>query len=448
MLALLCIEALLLIYFTYVSYDTSVRIYIYNSIQVLIVLMTLATIFKISKKAPIEKNPELLIITVLFLIAHSARIIGTPFYPAPQNFLASGNFQTLLAFGLMIIHISYSQVFANMHASVLNDKISKALLNAQTKERQKVEVLGYIGHDLRAPLATISSYAALLLARADEDQHHQLQTIQRSIKYQLGLIDELLEYTKSELQPLAVRPKSTDLHALVQDIADYAVALSSQKNNRFELRSPDLLPLLVLVDGKRLQQVLLNLLSNAAKFTSDGFIELYITCTRQGQQCDLQFTVSDSGIGIDLSDGVDIFGAFQQVQAQSGSTGLGLFIAQHVVSAMGGSLSAHSALGKGSSFSFQLTLPQIGAGMSLLHAPTASEQEALWAAIAPHLLEILALQQLEDFATRGQWSDIQSWIDEHTNDTELIGLQDYLLESLDRFDFSSIAALARKLKTG
>lgn len=86
-----------------------------------------------------------------------------------------------------------------MQTSALNAELNAALTDVKAKDRQKVEVLGYVGHDLRAPLATISGYSALLLAGAHE-RRKVVQTIQRSVKYQLDLIDELLEYAKGELR--------------------------------------------------------------------------------------------------------------------------------------------------------------------------------------------------------------------------------------------------------
>ena len=249
-----------------------------------------------------------------------ARIIGSPFFPAPRDFMASGNFQVLLSFGLQVIHIGYGLVFGNMHASALNAKLNAALTDAQAKDRQKVEVLGYVGHDLRAPLATISGYSALLLTDADERQRKLLQTIERSAKHQLELIDELLEYAKGELQPLALQPVATDLPRLLDDVSDYATALCAQQNNRFRCNITGPMPQQIVLDGKRLQQVLLNLLSNAAKFTRNGAVTLSVAAEPEGNACTLRLAVHDTGIGIDLSQGVDIFGAFQRMQATSSST--------------------------------------------------------------------------------------------------------------------------------
>ena len=336
---------------------------------------------------------------------------------------------------------------AAMHASALNADLSEALTDAQAKDRQKVEVLGYIGHDLRAPLSTISGYSALLLADAPEEQKKLLQTIQRSVKYQLDLIDELLEYAKAELQPLDVQPAPTDLCLLLEDISDYAVALCSQQNNRFHYHATDRLPRRIGLDRKRLQQVLLNLISNAAKFTRDGAVTLSVTATPQGDTCSLYFTVSDTGIGIDLNQGVDIFGAFQQIQAASGGTGLGLFIAQRILAAMGATLSVASVCNQGTTFSFGLSVPLIDAS------------ESAWSVVAPREIEPgrpsaefavprsampqdQALDELAGLALDGRLTDIEHWIERHAGNAAQAPFAAMLHDLLERFDFPGIHALA------
>jgi len=447
MVVILGLEAAFLACYSYINYDTPARVYVYSVAQALVALMTLQTLFEVSREPGRKITPEVAVVTFLFLAAHSARIIGTPFFPVPQDFLASGNFHTLLAFGLMLIHIDYALAFGNMHASALNANLSAALTDAKAKDRQKVEVLGYIGHDLRAPLATISGYSALLLANAEEQQRKPLQTIQRSVKYQLDLIDELLEYAKAELQPLAVQPVTTDMLLLLDDISEYAIALCSQQNNRFHYHAYDLLPRQIDLDGKRLQQVLLNLLSNAAKFTKDGAVTLSVTAKPEGDTCALHFSVSDTGIGIDLNQGVNIFGAFQQIQAASGSTGLGLFIAQHILSAMGGSLHVASVGGQGTTFSFTLS------------ARIANASDSAWFVVTPReigpgvpspeptvpknaMLADQALDELASLALHGHFTDIERWIERHVNQATHAPFVAQLRDLLERFDFPGVHALA------
>ncbi|MDR2333946.1 MAG: HAMP domain-containing histidine kinase [Burkholderiaceae bacterium] len=447
MLVVLCLEAAGLAYYTYLAYDTSARVYVYSCAQILIMCMTFQTLVATARERDKAVNPEVIVVTLLFLLFHCARIAGTPFFPVPQDFLASGNFQTMLAFGIMLVHIDYAFAFSNMHASSLSTNLYAALTDAKNKERQKVEVLGYISHDLRAPLATISGYSKLLLADAPQEQRNLLQTIERSVKYQLDLIDELLEYAKSELQPLAIKPAIIDLHRQLDDISDYAIALCSQHDNRFRCCTSKRMPRHIGLDGKRLQQVLLNLLSNAAKFTRDGTVTLSVTAKPEGNTCALHFAVSDTGIGIDLNQNVDIFGAFQQIQAASGSTGLGLFIAQRILSAMGSSLGVASTPGQGTTFSFVLSVAVI------------DTSSAGWPRVAPTRARVAsrtppsalprdgipsetALDELADLALHGRLTDIEAWIELHANESAHAPFLALVRELLDQFDFPAIHALA------
>lgn len=330
-----------------------------------------------------------------------------------------------------------------------------SIFEAKEKNQQKTETLGYISHDLRAPLATISGYTDMLLKGATEAQKKSLLSIQRSINYQLGLIEELQDFSKIELQPLAIQPVTTDLPLLLNDISEYANSLCLQKNNSFRYEPPDGLPRLIRLDGNRLKQVLLNLVSNAAKFTHDGTVILSVTAKPAGGDCALHFAVSDTGIGMDLTQKVDIFGAFQQIQATTGSTGLGLFIAQRIVSAMGGSLSVASTPGQGSTFSFELRAPVVAESDSdwsdispntsavppraLVQA--AEEIPQAYAGIESYISEE-ALDELATLALHGRVTDIEHWLECHISETAPSPFADLLREQLDRFDFPGIHALA------
>lgn len=330
-------------------------------------------------------------------------------------------------------------------ASALNAELSVALTDAQDKDRQKVEVLGCIGHDLRAPLASLSGHSALLLADAHGEQQKLLHIIQRNIKYQLGLIDELMEYAKAELQPLAVQPTTTNLADLLQDITDYSAALCVERNNRFVFNPSGEIPRQIEADGKRLQRVLLNLISNAAKFTRNGVITLSIGGESVGEICSIHFAVSDTGIGIDLSQDDNIFSAFQQIHAASGGTGLGLFIAQRIVSAMGGSLCVASTPGQGTEFSFSLSVPIVGPfDFDWLDGVKSSPIDrvpdpSIWQMTLP---EIRALDDLAKLALDGRFTDIEDWIERHASGADHAPFATRLRALLEQFEFSEIRALA------
>lgn len=449
MVGILSLEAALLAYYSHVTYDTSARVYVYGAAQVLIALMTLQTLLTMNRGRGARFKPEVAavaLVALAALVAHSARLVGTPFFPVPQDFLAAGDFQVLFAFGLQLVHVGYAMAFGNMHASALREELRKALANAEAKDRQKVEILGYVSHDLRAPLSTISGYSSLLLANANEGQRKHLLAIQRGVKYQLNLIDELLEYAKAELQPLAIHSVTTDLPLLLDNIVEHGIALCSHQNNGFRYQPSAQIPQRIHIDGRRLQQALLNLLSNAAKFTRDGLVTLSVTAQKEGATCALKFAVSDTGIGVDLNQDADIFSAFQQVQTASGSTGLGLFIVRHIVEAMGGSLSVTSVYGKGATFSFALSAP-------------ADEADTNWAVVEQREIEPVgsssmpamprndmpedgALDELAGLALQGRFTDIEHWVEHHADHVAHAAFIARLLDLLERLDFRGIHELA------
>lgn len=449
MLLVLAVETVLILYYSQIEYSTSARVYVYSAAQALLVSATLFVLIAVRRERGAGVNHEVVVITALYLLFHCARIIFTPFFPMPKIFMDSGNVQTLLAFGMIVIHTSYALAFSNMHASALNTSLKAALTDAKNNERQKVEVLGYVSHDLRAPLATIEGYSAVLLANASDHQIKLIQTIQRNVKYQLTLIDELLEYAKAELQPLTVHPVSTDLPLLLDNVHEYATALCLQHNNLFQYHAPDRMPQLVSLDGKRLQQVLLNLLANAAKFTRDGSVTLEVAAKPDGDLCTLHFAVMDTGAGMDLQQGADIFGAFQQIQSTSGSTGLGLFIAQRILVAMNSSLRVASVPGQGSNFSFTLSVRALHASeadwtVSRPSRVVLREQTLQSVLVCETRVDGLALDELANLALHGRLTDIGHWIELHAGDATEDVFATQLKDLLERFDFQGIHTLAMR----
>ncbi|UXU86094.1 sensor histidine kinase [Burkholderia sp. S-53] len=329
--------------------------------------------------------------------------------------------------------------------------LNDALQQVTTHMQQKIETLGYVSHDLRAPLSTINGYAKLLLQSATRSQARLIRSIDRSIRYQLALIDELLAFTKAELQPLGVSPDTTDLPALLDDIAHYALALCAQQDNRFVYRPATPLPRMVSIDGMRLQQVLLNLLSNASKFTRDGTVTLSVHASREGDAWRLLFEVADTGIGIDISGTRDIFRAYQQVQAVNGGTGLGLFIAQRIVGAMGGELAVASRPGVGTSFSFPIVAPAVGHALVpvselVRRFHPADDTEPEIAAPLPHGPSDDALDALILLAGDGRLTDIEEWLDRFAHEPDHAAFVQAMREHLDALDLHAIEKLAGTLK--
>lgn len=237
------------------------------------------------------------------------------------------------------------------------EELHQALTEAETANESQTRLLAYVGHDLRAPLATILNYLGLLGKPANAEAARYQATIKRSALHQLELIDDLVEYARGRLDQLELVPAAVFLHDWLDNIAKQSELLAGQQNNRLVLDTSNL-PAVVVMDDKRLRQVLINLISNAAKFTKNGAIRLRLHATTLGaEQVALHFAVEDTGAGIPAYDLERIFNPFERLKATSEGTGLGLTIARQLVQAMGGNLEASSTPDVGSCFSFSINVP-------------------------------------------------------------------------------------------
>lgn len=279
------------------------------------------------------------------------------------------------------------------------------------------ETLSYISHDLRAPLATILGYTRMLSETGTPEQTRHLRAIERSASYQLTLIDEIMEYAKHELQPLNIQLEPVSLPALLDDVIHHARSLSRQQNNRFEFEALAPLPAQVLADPRRLQQVLLNLISNAAKFTHDGYIRLTVSASHDNGEALLEFAVGDSGVGVDPEAQTTIFNAFAQIHAHAGSAGLGLYIAQNIVKNMGGQLQLDSSPGQGSCFSFSIAVKPLASETVVLdkvvQVPDAPGLSKGADGAAMPMPPAPICENLARLAQGGQLSDIEDWLRTH-----------------------------------
>ncbi|ALI06518.1 MULTISPECIES: hybrid sensor histidine kinase/response regulator [Pseudomonas] len=217
-------------------------------------------------------------------------------------------------------------------------------------------LMARISHDLRSPLVRIIDYARLLHAGPNRDYQ---ATIERNARQQLELIDEMLEFSRGELEQMQLTLAPGYLYGFLKEIADEAGFLAARQGNTFEAVLADDLPPLVEADFKRLRQVLMNLLANAAKFTRNGQIRFEVSAGpgATADTVELRFSVTDTGIGIDPQEFEQLLQPFRRgrnAQRYEGS-GLGLSIVTQLLERMDSRLEPQ-ATGQGSHFSFRLQL--------------------------------------------------------------------------------------------
>ena len=244
-------------------------------------------------------------------------------------------------------------------------ELSRARREAERANRHKSEFLARISHELRAPLGIILGYADLL-ARAPEQSapaRQQCGLIRASALHLRQLIDDLLDLGAVEMGRLQTVSEDTDLHRLLEEVAQMMATSAADKGLGFHSRLDPALPARVVVDSRRLRQILLNLLGNAVKYTETGNITLVARAVGDTDHPQLRFLVADSGIGIASRDRARLFEAFQQLRPGQPGSGLGLAISRELVRLLGGRLRLHSRPGVGSCFGFAIpvTMPLAGA---------------------------------------------------------------------------------------
>jgi signal transduction histidine kinase len=275
-------------------------------------------------------------------------------------------------------------------------------------------MLAYVGHDLRAPLAGIAHYLRRIEAEPDHAQRYR-DTIEQSVQHQLALIDELVEYARGELDRIELLPVPTYLHSWLRGVAGQGELMAAQHGNGFRVVVGDDLPPVVVMDPKRMRQVLTNLLANAAKFTTHGEVELRVErlpAAEGGALARLRFAVADTGPGIASEHQARLFRPFERGDIGRPGYGLGLAIADQITRRMGALLELESQSGRGACFRVELPLETAAEADVLLPAqtfelpePFGAGRRALIADFGPaeqdYLSEVLAAADLDVVRCQG-----------------------------------------------
>lgn len=241
-----------------------------------------------------------------------------------------------------------------------SEKLKEANQEAETANHAKSAFLANMSHELRTPLTSILGAVELL---TDEDPVHDpsiapLPIIRQSAQHLLALINDILDLSKIESGHLLVEYTSVQPEEILKDVLTLLRPQADRQGIRLLARSETPVPVRIQSDPVRLRQVLLNLVSNAVKFTHLGGVEVLVEASRKDQQNLLTFTVVDTGIGMTEQQCQQIFEPFVQgdvsLTREYGGTGLGLAISQRMVQLLNGTLSVTSIPGSGSAFSVQI----------------------------------------------------------------------------------------------
>jgi len=240
-------------------------------------------------------------------------------------------------------------------------QIQQARDAAESANRVKSEFLASMSHELRTPLNAIIGYSQMLQETAsDEGQQDylpDLQKIETAGKHLLGLINDILDLSKIEAGKMELFVEAVDVATLVSEVRSLIAPQAAKNGNQLELDCPADLGSME-TDLTKVKQALLNLLSNACKFTKDGKVTLSVARLNGGQDERIQFQVSDNGIGMTAEQMGKLFQAFTQADSSTtrkfGGTGLGLAITRHFARMLGGDVLVSSQPGVGSTFTLLL----------------------------------------------------------------------------------------------
>ncbi|WP_279257786.1 hybrid sensor histidine kinase/response regulator [Vibrio intestinalis] len=259
----------------------------------------------------------------------------------------------------LVITLGIIMTYATWSIAQLEKRLLCSENKARNSNKAKSAFLANMSHEIRTPLNGIIGMSQIMSdTHLSPSQRDYLGTIETSSQTLLMLINDILDLSKIESGHIEITPYPSHVREAIFDIASMVAGKTTEKGLSLNIDIADDTPYSVEIDEHRLRQILMNLMSNAVKFTKQGSITISVTTKFTADRTELTFSVQDSGIGIDKDKQASIFEPFKQedgsITREFGGTGLGLSISTQLVKLMGGILQVESEKDQGSRFYFTL----------------------------------------------------------------------------------------------
>ena len=296
--------------------------------------------------------------TSLALLAFSVHA----FFLHRIDFVTSEDYMEVILSVLMIMGIGLTSYLIIRREDIVREKLIASLNHAEQAEHAKSDFLANMSHEIRTPMNAIIGLTELILKDNTLSENSKLYSkqIQNSGRNLLSIVNDILDFSKIDSGKLEIVESEFDISATINDVINTTVTRMQEKPIELVVHvNPDI-PKILVGDEIRIKQVMINLLTNAVKYTKKGVIILDVSHTVRKYGINLVVSVKDSGIGISKKNMEKLFTSFQQLDTKKNraveGTGLGLVISKNFIAAMGGFINVKSQEGVGSEFQFVLPL--------------------------------------------------------------------------------------------